>query len=231
MSISVEAIAERLYQWSLEESAREQKRDFSLVCKVKGTNAEKYLRFFQQLPAADVSSASQALVKRMNQPVLLRQKCVLTESEERSVKAYLEFEKISVPGGLRMLAGPERPTISWTVELRKALKALVKERFRSEFGPAERLSANEWIHEVDAGCIRIRTYLDFGGHPSMSYSHVLSQRDGEPLHAHLSLLQWLGAASTTRWRALRAEELLDTSDAVLSLCQHFVQEMRSLFAN
>jgi hypothetical protein len=144
MSLSLEGIAERLYEWSLREAAREVEREFLLVRLVKGKNAEKYIRFFQQLPAADVAPASRALVKRMNQPVLLRQKSVLTESEEKYVQAYLQFEEISGPGGFRMLAGPKQPTIAWTVELRKALKALVKERFRPEFGPRESLSGNEW---------------------------------------------------------------------------------------
>ena len=230
MSISLEEIAERLYEWSLIEAAHEVERKFPLVRLVKGANAEKYLRFFGQLPAVDFFLTSQALVKRMNKPVLLRQKPVLTESEEKYVQAYLKFEEISVLGGLRTLAGPKQPTIVWTVELRKALKALVKERFRPEFGPPERLSGNEWIHEVDAGCVRVRTYLDFGGRSSLNYSHMVVQRDGMPLRAHLSVLQWLGAASMTNWRVLRAEELLDTADAVLVLSQHFIAEMKVLFA-
>jgi hypothetical protein len=228
--ISLECIAERLYEWSLREAAREMERKFSLVRLVKGENAEKYVRFFDQLPATDTFLASQALVKRMNQPGLLRQKSGLTGSEEKYVQAYLQFEEISGPGGFRIVAGPRQPTVVRTVELRKTLKALVKERFRPEFGPPERLSANEWIYEADAGCIRVRTYLDVGGRSSLSYSHRALQRDGTPLRAHLSLLQWLGAASMTRWRALRAEELLDAADAVLTLSQHFVREMKALFA-
>jgi hypothetical protein len=230
MSISLEEIAERLYEWSLIEAAREVERKFPLVRLVRGANAEKYLRFFGQLPAADFFLASQALVKRMNKPVLLRQKPVLTESEEKYVEAYLKFEEISVLGGLRMLAGPVQPTVVRTVELRKALKALVKEQFRPEFGRPERFSANEWIYEVDAGCVRVRTHLDVGGRSSLSYSHTALQSDGTPLRAHLSLLQWLGAASMTRWTDLRAEELMDAVDTVFTLSKHFVAEMRTLFA-
>jgi hypothetical protein len=167
----------------------------------------------------------------MNQPVLLRQKKTdLTETEEKYVQAYLQFEEILGPGGLRMLAGPLQPSVVWTLELRKVLKALVKERFLPEFGFPERLSANEWVYEVDAGCICVRTWLDFGGRSSLSYNHQIFQRDCEPLRSHLSLLQWLGAASMTRWRALRAEELMDAADTVCSLSKYFVAEMRKLFA-
>jgi len=198
---------------------------------VKGENAEKYLRFFSQLDPQKLAAVSRALVKRMNQPVLLRQKRTdLTKTEEKYVQAYLQFEETRGPGGLRMLAGALQPTVVWTVELRKALKALVKERFLPEFGLPERISANEWVYEVDAGCICVRTWLDFGGRSPLSYSHRVFQRDCEPLRSHLSLLQWLGAASMTRWRALRAEELMDAADTVCSLSKHFAAEMRRLFA-
>ena len=166
----------------------------------------------------------------MNPGLFYQKKTDLTEAEEKHVKAYLQFEEILGPGGLRMLAGPLQPRVVWTLELRKALKALVKERFLPEFGLPERLSANEWVYEVDAGRICVRTWLDFGGRSSLSYSHRVFQHDCEPLRARLSLLQWLGAASMTRWRALRAEELMDTADTVYSLSKHFVAEMRKLFA-
>jgi hypothetical protein len=164
----------------------------------------------------------------MNQPVLLRQK--KTELTDAEVQAYLQFEEIRGPGGSRMLAGPLQPKVAWTVELRKALKAIVRERFLPEFGLPERLSANEWIYEVDAGCICVRSWLDFGGRSSLSYHHMVFQRNCEPLRSHLSLLQWLGAASMTRWRALRAEELMDAGDTVYALSKHFVTEMRKVFA-
>ena len=92
------------------------------------------------------------------------------------------------------------------------------------------VSANEWHYEVDAGRIRVRTRIDVGGYSSLSYSHTALQEDGTPLRAHVSVLQWLGAASMTRWRVLRAEELMDAADTVFSLSKHFVAEMRRLFS-
>ena len=229
--LSTEIIAQRIYDWSFVDAEREFRENYPFVSRVKGENAEKYLRFFSQLDPQKLSAVSRALVKRMNQPVLLHQKKIdLTETEEEYVQAYVKFEEILGPGGFRMLAGPLQPTVVWTVELRKALKALVKERFLPEFGLPERLSASEWAYEVDAGCICVRTWLDFGGRSPLSYSHCVFQRDREPLRSHLSLLQWLGAASMTRWRALRAEELMDAADIVCSLSKHFVTEMRRLFA-
>jgi hypothetical protein len=105
-----------------------------------------------------------------------------------------------------------------------------QERFRAEFGVPEQLFSNEWIYEVDPGCIVVRTCVDVGGRSSLSYNHTVFQRDCISLPARLSVLQWLGAASMTRWRSLRAEELMDAADTVLLLSKHFVAEMRRLFA-
>jgi hypothetical protein len=229
--LSTEIIAQRIYEWSFVDAERELRENFPFVSRIRGGNAEKYLRFFSQLAPHRHAAVSRALVKRMNQPVLLRQrKTDLTDAEEKYVQAYLGFEEIHGPGAFRMLAGPREPKVAWTVEFRKALKALVKERFLPEFGLPERLSANEWIYEMDTERICIRTWLDFGGRSSLSYSHRVFQRDGQPLPSHLSLLQWLGAASMTRWRALRAEELIDAADTVCSLSKHFVAGMGKLFA-
>lgn len=227
--ITLEAVAEKLYDWSLREAARELNRDLRLVKTVKGRNAEKYIRYFEQVPPSEAPAAAQALVKRMNLPVLLREKKPqLTELENKYVQAYLQFEEIFGPGGLRIVRA-EPSTVKWTVELRKTLRALVKERFRAEPGTFEALDANVWVHEADIDSVRVSTWLDFGGRSSLSYSHRLSLSDGTRLEAHISILQWLGAASMTRWRTLRAEELLDAADAVIALCQHFIREMASLF--
>ena len=228
--ISTEIIAKRIYDWSFADAERELTEKLPFVSRVNGGNAEKYVRFLSQLGSHEISAASRALVKRMNQPVLLGKKALLNDSEERYVQAYLRFDEISGPGGVRMLATPEEPRVAWTGELRKALKKLVQERFRPEFGPPERLSSSGWVYEVDAGCIAVSTWLDVGGRSSLSYSHRVFQRDCTPLAAHISLLQWMGAASMTRWRALRAEELIDAADTVFSLSKHFVAEMRRLFA-
>ena len=225
----LENVAEKLFDWSLRETSCELERNLSLVGCVKGTNAEKYVRFFRQVPPSEATFTARALVKRMNEPVLLRRKAVLTDAEEKRVQAYLQFEEISGPGGTRVVHA-DQSTVKWTVELRKVLRALVSERFRAEPGTFERSSANECIHKTKIGDVRVSTWMDFGGHSSMSYSHRLSLRDGRPLPAHISILQWLGAASMTRWRALRAEELLDAADALLTLCQHFFQEMSVLFS-
>ena len=115
------------------------------------------------------------------------------------------------------------------MELRKALRGLVKERFRAMPGTLEFLSTNEWVHEVNIDRIRVSTWLDFGGRSAMSYSHRLSQDEGGRLNAHISLLQWLGAASMTRWRVLRAEELIGAAEAVFALSEHFIKEMSMLF--
>lgn len=228
--LSTETIAQRIYEWSFADAARELRENYPFVSRIRGENAERYLRFFSQLDPQHASAVSRALVKRMNRPVLLRQKKTeLTDAEEKDVQAYLQFEEIRGPGGFRMLARLPQPRVVWTVELRKALKALVKERFLPQFGLPERLSPSEWVYEVDAGCICVRTWLDFGGRSSLSYHHMLFQRDHEPLRSHLSLLQWLGAASMTRWRALRADELMDAADTVCALSEHFVAEMRKLF--
>lgn len=224
-------IAERIYDWSFVDAERELREDHPFVKRVKGGNAEKYVRFFSRLDPQEASVASRALVKRMNQPVLLGQKKTdLTEAERKYVQAYLQFEEVALPGGLRMPGSPSDPKAAWTVELRRALKALVKDRFLPKFGAPERLSANEWVYEVDAGCVSVQTWLDFGGRSSLSYRHHVFQHDGEPLRAHLSLLQWLGAASMTRWRALRAEELADAADSVSELSEHFIAEMKGLLA-
>lgn len=228
MPRSIQDIAERLYEWSLREAAREVQRGFSLVGLVQGQNAEKYVRFFQQLPASDISLAAQALVTRMNEPVLLGKKPVLNDLQSAYVRAYLQFEEVTGPDGIRIIKA-EQSSAAWTVELRKALKGLVKERFRAMPGALEFLSTNEWVHEVNIDCIRVSTWLDFGGRSAMSYSHRLSLDEGGMLNAHISLLQWLGAASMTRWRVLRAEELIGAAEAVFVLSEHFIKEMRILF--
>jgi hypothetical protein len=129
-----------------------------------------------------------------------------------------------------VVADSEESRAVRTRELRKALKGLIKERFRPEFGGPMGVSANEWHYEVDAGDIRVRTWIDVGGRSSLSYHHTVFQEDGTPLRAHLSVLQWLGAASMTSWRILRAEDLMDAADTVFSISKHFVAEMRRLFA-
>jgi hypothetical protein len=128
-----------------------------------------------------------------------------------------------------VVGDPEEPKAVRTRELRKALKSLIQERFRPEFGAPMDVSANEWHYEVDASRIRVRTDIDVGGRSSLKYSHAVLQEDGTPLHAHLSVLQWLGAASMTRWRVLLAEELIDAADALLFLCTHFIAEMKVVF--
>jgi len=229
--ISTENIAQRLYDWCFLDAERELREGFPFVTRIKGGNAARYLGFFSQLPPADASLVSRVLVKRMNQPVLLRLKPALTQPEEKYLQAYLQFGEVSGPGGIRMVVGdPEERRAVQTRELRKALKGLVKERFRPEFGVPMGVSANEWHYEVDAGCLRVRTHVDVGGRSSLSYSHAVLQEDGTPLPSHLSVLQWLGAASMTRWRVLLAEELIDAADTVFLLSKHFVAEMRRLFA-
>ena len=212
------------------DAERELREGFPLVTRIKGINAARYLGFFSQLPSTDASLASRVLVKRMNQPVLLRQKPVLTPAEEKYLQAYLQFGDVSGPGGVRMVVGdPEEPRAVQTRELRRALKGLIKERFRPEFGAPMGVSGNEWHYEVDAGGIRIRTRIDVGGNSSLKYSHTVLHRDGVPLQSHLSILQWLGAASGTHWRVLSAEELIDAADSALSICRHFVTEMKVVF--
>jgi len=166
----------------------------------------------------------------MNQTVLLRQKPTLTPAEEKYLQAYLQFGDVSGPGGVRMVVGDlQEPRAVRTREVRKALKNLIQERFRPEFGMPKGISANEWHYEVDAGCIRVRTYIDVGGRSALNYSHMALQRDGTPFRAHLSLLQWLGAASMTSWRVLLAEELIDAADSALVICRHFITEMKAVF--
>jgi hypothetical protein len=228
MARSIESIAERLYEWSLREAAREVQRGFSLVGLVQGKNAEKYVRFFQQLPTSDISLAAQALVMRMNEPVLLGKEPSLSDLQAAYVRDYLQFEEVTGPGGIRIIKA-EQSSATWTVELRKALRGLVKERFRAMSGTLEFLSTNEWVHEVSIDCIRVGTWLDFGGRSAMSYSHRLSLGEGGRLNAHISILQWLGAASMTRWRVLRAEELIGAAEAVFVLSEHFIKEMSMLF--
>jgi len=212
------------------DTERELREGFPLVTRIKGINAARYLGFFSQLPAADIALASRVLVKRMNQPVLLRQKPTLAPEEEKYLQAYLQFGEVHGPGGVRMVvADPEEPRAVQTRELRKALKGLIKERFRPEFGAPMGGTGNEWYYEVAAGGIRIRTRIDVGEISSLKYSHTVRHEDGIPLEAHLSILQWLGAASGTHWRVLLAEELIDAADSLLVICKHFIREMRVVF--
>jgi len=201
-----------------------------LVTRIKGRNAARYLGFFSHLPPTDASIVSRILVKRMNQPILLRQKPVLTPAEEKYLQAYLQFGEVPGPGGVRMVVGtPEEPKAVRTRELRKALKGLIQERFHPEFGAPMGVSANEWHYEVDAERVRVRTDIDVGGRSSLNYSHTLLLEDGTRLQAYWSVLQWLGAASMTRWRVLLAEELIDAADSLLVICKHFIGEMRVVF--
>jgi len=222
-------VASRLYEWSFREAEREHNAGLSLVKQIGGRNADKYVRFFSQLPSDEVIPTSCALVKRMNQPVLLRQKPTLTVGEQRRVETYLRFGE---GGGLsRGSVGHDEvqpPPAKRTVELRRGLRALLRDRFRKEFGTGKRDSPNEWFYETDLKSIRIHTHLDVGGWYSLRYSHTIFQNDVQ-LRAQLSMLQWLGAASATNWGVLRAEELHDAADAVLALCKHFVGEMSELF--
>jgi hypothetical protein len=230
ISVSPDVVAHRLYEWSLTAAERELSENFPLVGRVKGSNAAKYVRFLNQRSKADALSASRALVKRMNQPVLLRQKPALSAEEQTCVRQYLEFEELQGPFGGRMVrADTEERRSVRTREIRKVLKALIKERFRAEFGACERGSANEWSYEIPAGDIVIRTNLDVGGHSSLAYHHLVVQ-EGAVFPAHLSVLQWLGAATITNWNVLRAEELMDAADTVFALSMHFITEMKILFA-
>lgn len=231
ISLSPDFIATRLYEWSLNDAERERKEKFPLVGRIKGHNAAKYIRFFSQIAPADIPVASRALVKRMNQPLLLRQKPILTAEEQSQVQQYLQFEELQGPFGGRMIAADtEDGRAVRTREMRKALKGLIKERFRAELGPSERGSANEWLYEVAVGGISVRTNLDVGGYSSLAYHHLLLHEDGTTFPAHLSVLQWLGAATMTRWKVLCAEELMDAADTVFALSMHFITEIRKLFA-
>jgi hypothetical protein len=207
------------------------------VRRIEGESARKHVVFFSQLSSLESSAASAALVKRMNQPLLLKQKPVLTESEAAHVETYLNSGSIVIPGflpgGLRMVTGhSERSGRVRTRGLRAALRKLIQERFAADFGDREKFSANEWIYEMDlvAG-LRIRTYLDVGGWSSLNYSHLLLDEDGRAISPHLSLMQWLGASSMTRWDILLAEHLFDAADCVFHLSRHFVDEMKRVFAH
>ena len=219
-----------MYEWSLKQAAQEAQHGFPLGHLVRGSNAEKYVRFFRQLAPADVFPTSQALVKRVNFQVLLGKKPIFSQKEATCVANYLQFEQIIGPGGSRTLAGPEEPRPVWTVELRKTLRGLIKDRFLTAFGKPESPAKNELTYEAYIGDICITTELDFGGHPSFSYHHQLFIRDDVRVLGNLSLLQWLGAASVTRWRSLKVEEFSDAADAVLLIAQYFVEEMKILFA-
>ncbi len=85
MPLALEDVAERLYDWSFQEAERELREGFPFVAQIRGGNAEKYVRFLSSLPTAEASAASRAIVKRMNQPALLRKRPTLTEEEARRV--------------------------------------------------------------------------------------------------------------------------------------------------
>lgn len=228
--LTTETVALQIYDWAFIDAEPERREEYPFLSRVKGENAERYLRFFSQLDPEEASAVSRALVKRMNQARLLRKKSNLTTTEEKYVQAYLQFEEVRRPRGFRMIAASKEPAVVWTVEMRKALKALVKEHFSSDFGRPERLSSNEWVYEMDAGHICVQTWLDFGGRSSVRYGHTVFQGDCTPLEPHFSILQRLGAALMTRWKALQAEELMDAAETVCSLSKHFIFEMTKLFA-
>jgi hypothetical protein len=60
---------------------------------------------------------------------------------------------------------------------------------------------------------------------------LILDENGRAITPHLSVMQWLGASSMTRWDVLLAEHLFDTADCVFRLCRHFVDEMEKLFEN
>jgi hypothetical protein len=113
MTSAIERVAQRLYEWSLCEAVREAEGKFPLAKLVKGKNAERYVRFFHNVPSADVPIAAQAIVKRMNLPWLLRQQATLTDEEQKYVQAYLRFEEISGPGGTRIVGTRPATPCEW----------------------------------------------------------------------------------------------------------------------
>ena len=120
MVLTREIFAERLYQWSFQDAERELREHFPLVARVNGANAAKYVRFFSQLAPKAVPIASRALVKRMNQPLLLRQQASLTEEEEKYVQAFLHSDDVVGPGGVRMVAADvQEPKRAQTLSLRR----------------------------------------------------------------------------------------------------------------
>lgn len=230
MSLSMQDVAEQLYDWSFRDAERELREGFPLVARIRGANAEKYVRFLSDLATTEASAASRALVKRMNQPTLLRKGPILTGEEAAHVEAYLNSGQVIGKHSSKMLVvNSEEFAVKKTRETQKALKALVQERFRGDFGVADRLGANEWRYEIETGRIHVRTYLDVGGRSSLTYNHSILLSNKSLFSAPISLLQWLGAASMTRWRVLRAEELQDAADTVAAVARHFIAQMRLLF--
>lgn len=223
MSEAENNLASQLLAWAVREAEREAATGCYLLRTIQSSTAHKYVRFIATLSDDERNTAVSALVRRMNEPMLLRRAATLEPHETNYVDRYLAFEAgISESSDNALAAAIE------SRGNRRTLRAELEKRFGVAFGAPHAVSPGEWFYESRVADIRIRTHLDIGGRLPLTYYHVISMQSSDNV-GRLSALQWVGASSATHWDILPPGDFAAAAECAFCLSRHFISQMEGLF--
>jgi hypothetical protein len=230
VSISKEAFAVNLYQWSVAQTSTEVEHDFPWLREMKSFTACEYVEYLRRLsPEARLETAL-AMVKRLNLPTLNKNSGSITSAENRLVEKFMNRRQILTNVGWGIQSSAERQAAIQNCRRidKRTLESELSSRMERAFGTGESLGSKCFRYTVSLKQARLYTLVDLGGRVAMKYRHIVTDEHGKPLHEWVSFLQWHGIASQTSWDSLCDADLSDSVDLLVRLCIRFSQALPAL---
>jgi hypothetical protein len=172
---------------------------------------------------------AKALVKRFTDEHVLEQCRQRLRSDERVlVRLYMDRldgemwkEAAATIPADRFPVGP-RPK---KLKRRKLKQCIVKALARVLGEEYEDLGDWEvWRYATLAGPWKVHTFVDVGGQGhQLTYGHSIIVSERVRLYEHISLLSWLGIASTTGWEGLADSDAEPTGERLAKIVGHFIE--------
>jgi hypothetical protein len=215
------AFSRRYYQWALRDSRREVEQDFPFLRAMKaGHHARKVMILMERLPKADQLRLARALVKRSHPEGGGR----YSAEDAAWVQRYLDV-RLAV-GGTRRKLDPR-----W-------FGGLLKEVLAPVCGgpPLPGLGRTLWRYARPGGAWVVHTSVDIGARRQLVYHHDIDagaeryRQEGLELQRFISLISWLGIASTTAWDQLTVRAAPEAAATLARLCAHFLRAAPRLLA-
>lgn len=215
------------YRWALAEMQKEILADLSRVRRVKGTSAQKYVRFIGSLKPNAVFPAAAALVKRYHKRALELVGQTLNPEDQQWIDAFLDFEKPFTATWSPVIAdqtynalvnhvkGPRLDKRELARELRNRLKGVFASDGDNSLGPQSRR------YIIKNGPLILNTHIEWGGRLPLRYSHSVTADNLQRITYDISLLSWLGVCSVTSWNLLANEDIISAAELVEELCAYF----------
>jgi hypothetical protein len=219
-----EAFRVRYYRWALRDARREVEQGFPFLRAMRqGYHARKVMTLMERLPKADQFRLARALVRRAHPDALALTGESWRAQESAWVQRYLDV-RLADPSTRRTLDS------RW-------FGRLLKEALAPVCGPPEPLSGQTvWRHDTPVGAWVVHTVVAIGGRRQLTYSHDIDAgrerylREGLELQRFISLISWLGIASTTAWDQLTVRAAPEAAAALARLCAHFLRVAPRLLA-